>query len=733
MDSAILNKEQIEAVRHVDGPLLILAGAGSGKTAAMTYRIAHMLREGVSEYSILAVTFTNKAAAEMRMRVNDIVGSETGVWIMTFHAFCLRVLRAYPEKIGYKTNFTIYDTSDQRTVVKKIMKSNGISEHEFRPQYMLAVISNLKEAEKDPEQYLEESTGTYKDKAIYQVYKEYDNEIRRNNAMDFDDILLNTVRLFEKDNGALEKYRERFRYIMVDEYQDTNHIQYRLIKMLAEKYRNLCVVGDDDQCIYEWRGADISNILDFERDFPETYIIKLEQNYRSKGNILGAANSVIRNNRSRKNKKLWTEADNGEKISYYRADTDRMEAEYIARKIDFMSKKGRGYDEFAILYRTNAQSRLFEETLGQRAIPARVLSGMRYYDRKEVKDIMSYMRLVLNPSDDISFRRVINEPKRGMGQKTVDKLEGLASIRGLSMMEALADPSVIDNFPDRLYKSVKSFVEAIGYCRENKSNMDISEIFDKLLVDSGYLAMLENESTLDAETRLDNIMEFKTVIHDYEAIVENPTLEEFMERLTLAAEVDSYEAGEKTVTLMTIHSAKGLEFPVVFIPGLEDGLFPGNKAFDDDDKMEEERRLCYVAMTRAKELLFLTSALVRTRYGHTEYTRESQFLREMEKKFMSGDAVYTKRSGDTSLGVNTGSRDGFAEEPFKPFDALNYARMETKKVATAGNVNFRNGDRVCHDKFGEGEVIDVQGRVITIDFGGDIKKLAAGIAKLNRL
>ena len=730
-----LNSRQQEAVRQLEGPLLILAGAGSGKTSTMTHRIAHMLEEGISPYSILAVTFTNKAAREMRERVEELAGDRAGsMWIMTFHAMCLRILRVYPEEAGYEPNFVIYDGTDQKTLVKNILKENGISDREFAPQYLLAVISDQKEKGVDPEQYRETMENNYKTKAIYLVYREYQKRLRQNNAMDFDDILLNTVKLFERNEEILLRYQERFQYIMVDEYQDTNHIQYRLIRQLADRHRNLCVVGDDDQCIYQWRGADIRNILDFESDFPEAKVIKLEQNYRSKGNILDAAYSVIRNNRGRKSKKLWTDRDSGEKLRYYRANNDHEEAAYVARQIGHMNRGGRPLTDFAILYRTNAQSRLFESALSREGIPYRVLSGMRYYDRKEIKDIMCYMRLVVNPKDDLSMRRIVNEPKRGMGDKTVEKVMGFAAVKDKSLLEALSDPEVQDTLPGKAYDRIRELTDCLNLCRQERANLKVSDIYDRLLTKTGYLPALEETGTVEAEGRIENLMEFKSVIYDYEKGTENPTIEEFMEQLTLAAEVDNYDEHQDTVTLMTMHSAKGLEFPVVFLPGLEDGLFPGNKAFDDPSGMEEERRLCYVGMTRAKELLFLSSAEERTRYGRTEYTRESQFLRELDRRLVEGDAVYQRKSGDSSLGVSTGSRDGYAAKPYKPFDALKYARYSTRQNAMKNTESFAPGDRVSHGKFGEGMVLEATDTIVTVAFdGAGVKKLALGVAPLKKI
>lgn len=732
-----LNDKQREAAMQLDGPLLILAGAGSGKTSTMTSRIAYMIEQGIDPYNILAVTFTNKAAGEMRSRVEELCGRTDGMWIMTFHAMCLRILRYHCELIGYDHNFVIYDGTDQKTIVKNILKEQNVNDKEFGVPYLLSIISSYKEKAVSADQYREMVESNFKTKTIYNVFKAYETQLLKNNAMDFDDLLLNTVKLFEADEATLLKYQRRFRYIMVDEYQDTNHIQYKLIKMLAEAHHNLCVVGDDDQCIYQWRGADIRNILDFEKDFPEAKVIKLEQNYRSVGNILAAAHSVIENNRGRKGKKLWTTREDGDKIKYYRADTEKDEARFVAQEIDLLKGRDRKYSDFAILYRTNAQSRHFEEALTQRDIPYRVLSGLRYYDRKEIKDVMAYMRLVVNPYDDLSFRRVVNEPKRGMGDKSVEKIQAFAQIRGESMLQALSDEEVLSTLPSKAYAGVKAMVECINLCRQERENLRVSDIYDNLLVKTGYMKALESANTIEAEGRIENLMEFKSVIYDYEEEAENPTIEEFMEKITLMAEVDNHDEDQNAVVLMTMHSAKGLEFPVVFLPGMEDGLFPGHKAFDSPTGMEEERRLCYVGMTRAKETLILTSAAVRTLYGRTDYTRESQFLREVDKRLLEGDAVYVRKSRDSGLGVSTGSFDGFAKkESPKPYDALRYAKAATKANAgaAAGGESIVAGDRVRHAKFGEGLVIDADDRtlVVIFDTAGQ-KKMAKGIAPLKKI
>ena len=739
-----LNSKQREAAMCMEGPLLILAGAGSGKTSTMTERIAYMIEQGIPPWTILAVTFTNKAAGEMRTRVESLVGNCSDMWIMTFHSMCLRILRYHYDRIGYDQNFVIYDGTDQKTLVKNILKALNINDKEFSPQYILAVISNSKEKGLDAEGFRRVEDDTYKAKIIYHVFKEYETQLKKNNAMDFDDLLLNTLKLFKADEEVLMKYQERFKYIMVDEYQDTNHIQYSIIKMMADAHHNLCVVGDDDQCIYQWRGADIRNILDFEKDFPEAKVIKLEQNYRSTANILAAAHSVISNNKGRKSKKLWTEHEDGEKIRYFRAETEKDEAYQVAWQIDTMKNSSRKYSDFAILYRTNAQSRHFEDALTRRDIPYRVLSGQRYYDRKEIKDVMAYMRLVVNPRDDLSLLRVINEPKRGMGPKSVEKIEAFARMQGLSIFQGLCDENILASLPNKAYNGVKAMVDCINKCRDEKENLMVSEIYDMLLVETGYMKALEGEKTVEAEGRMENLMEFKSVIYDYEKDCAEtgtiPSMDEFMEKLTLMADVDNHDENEDAVVLMTMHSAKGLEFPVVFLPGLEDGLFPGSRSFDSESGMEEERRLCYVGMTRAKEKLILSSAAMRTLYGRTDYTRESQFLREVDKKLIEGDAIYERRSRrDTDLGVFTGSFDGYslAESP-KPYDTLKYAKSATKEraaqTAKAASADYAPGDEVHHVKFGEGTVIDQDKSTVSVIFDSvGMKKLAKGFPGLKKI
>ena len=734
-----LNNKQREAAMYTEGPLLILAGAGSGKTSTMTCRIAYLIKElGVSPYNILAVTFTNKAAKEMRDRVESLIGAGINMWILTFHSACLRILRYHADVLGYGKDFAVYDPTDQKTLIKNICKELNIDTKKFNPSYFLGRISDCKESRISPKQYANIYGDDFKDKMIQQVYSNYEQELKKNNAMDFDDLLLKTVELFEKDEEVLLKYQRRFQYIMVDEYQDTNQIQYQFVKMLAEaedetghKRNNICVVGDDDQCIYQWRGADIRNILEFEKDFSNTKVVKLEQNYRSTSNILEAAHSVIKNNVGRKAKKLWTDAEEGNKITYRRLENERDEAYYIASEID---RIGGRYNDFAILYRTNAQSRTFEEALSRKNIPYRVLGGLRYYDRKEIKDMMCYMRLVQNKSDDLALIRIINEPKRGIGGKTVEKLQALARVRGESIFDVLLDREVISSLSAKASAGITELADMISSFAEQRDNMRISDLYDGLLIRSGYMKALEDQQTLEAESRIENLMEFKSVIYDYESEDANISLSEFMERIALLADVDNHNADENAVVLMTLHSAKGLEFPYVFLPGMEDGLFPGWRAFDRPDGLEEERRLCYVGITRAKERLWLTSAETRTLYGKTDYTRESQFMREIDKKLIDGDAVYERKNRQASGAFRDGAA---AAAPYKPFDHLQYAKQLTKKKAAemidSASEEFAVGDRVSHPKFGEGEVVECGKGTIRVKFADDIKKLALGFAPIKKI
>ena len=733
-----LNDKQKEAALCTEGPLLILAGAGSGKTSTMTHRIAYLMREkGVLPGEILAVTFTNKAAGEMRDRVEALVGSVRGMWILTFHSACLRILRSEAELIGYSKDFTVYDPTDQKAVIKRCLKDRNLDDKKFTPAYVLTVISNAKEKDKSPEQYRRENGGEYLNDRLADLYGDYEAVLKKNNAMDFDDLLRNTVHLFVKHKKILAKYQNKFSYIMVDEYQDTNYIQYRIIKMLAEEHGNLCVVGDDDQCIYQWRGADIKNILSFEKDFSGAKVVKLEQNYRSDGHILAGAHSVISNNQGRKIKKLWTDKESGEKIKYYRGENEKEEARFVASEVSRITKStstkdNYKYSDFVVLYRTNAQSRTFEEAFIRKEIPYRILGSTRYYDRKEIKNMMAYMRLIVNPDDDLALTRIINEPKRGIGEKTIEKIQGLALAQKQSLLATLYNPETRELLPRKAAKSVGDMAQLLLALNEEQENLRIIDIYDRLLVGTGYLQNLEQENTVESEGRIENILEFKSVIRQYENEEEEPSLPAFLEKISLMAEVDNLDAKEDAVILMTLHSAKGLEFPVVFITGMEDGLFPGWRSFDSPDKIEEERRLCYVGMTRAEKKLYLLSAEVRTMYGKTDFTKESMFLKEIDPKLIEGDGIYRQKKEQ-----ETKQRDGFAKEVYRPFDGLRYSKAQSmesgsKKKLSAKDIS--NGDLVGHSKFGKGTVLEVTGSTVTVVFDSvGTKKLVIDMAPLEKL
>lgn len=726
-----LNDKQREAALTTEGPLLVLAGAGSGKTSTMTRRIAHLIKgKGISPYNILAVTFTNKAANEMKERVEALLGGSVNMWIMTFHAACLRILRRHAEVLGYTSSFCVYDPVDQKAVVKNIMKDRGVDEKKFPVPSILSAISKAKEEEISAYDYVRTMSG-FREEVIGGIYEDYEKTLKKNNAMDFDDLLLNCVKLFEESQEVLAHYQDRFRYIMVDEYQDTNRIQYKFISMLAEQYQNICVVGDDDQCIYQWRGADITNILNFEKDFPGAKVIKLEQNYRSTGNILAAAHSVIENNRQRKSKKLWTNAEEGSKIVYARLDDDKGEATYIAQEIDRLKRADRHYRDFAILYRTNSQSRNFEDALSRRGIPYRVVGGTRYYDRMEIKDMVAYMRLAANPKDDLALLRIINSPKRGIGPSTVEKLKAFASTYELSLFDVLCMEDIVSTLSAKAFRGITTLTKVITDYNRELENLRVSDIYDGLLVKTGYLAALEDAKTVESEGRIENLMEFKSVIYDHEN-EGDLSIQDFLEKIALMSDVDNHDSDEDAVALMTMHSAKGLEFPFVFLPGMEDGLFPGWRSQESEAGMEEERRLCYVGMTRAKERLCLTSAGYRVMFGKGNFTRESQFLRELDPKLMEGDGVF-RRKNDMLLGQHK-SMDGYSGEGgYKPFDRLKAAQTQVKKKAV-NTETFNVGDRVSHGKFGEGTVAEVKGKIVVIDFDTEgRKKLAVEVAPLKKI
>ena len=779
-----LNSEQQKAVQHIDGPVLILAGAGSGKTATMTHRMAYMINHGIDPHSILAVTFTNKAANEMRSRVTELVGNIYGMWIMTFHAMSLRMLRYSGEALGYRPGFTVYDETDKKALIKRICKDLGVDEKITPVSLMIGVISKCKEQEETPEDYLKTSRGMPQEKMIYEVYSRYQQELMAANAMDFDDLLWNGVRLLEQEPEVLRYYSDRFRYIMVDEYQDTNYLQYKMISMLASGHGNLCVVGDDDQCIYQWRGADIRNILDFENDFKGAFTVRLEQNYRSDGNILKLANSVIRNNKGRKSKALWTDRKDGNMITYRRLEDEKQEAYWIGAEIESLRSQGYNYRDIAILYRKNAQSRSFEEKFSFRGIPYRVLAGLRYYDRKEIKDVMAYLRLIENPGDNVSMQRIINEPKRGIGAKTMAGIEGYAESYGMSIYDALCDEQLRASLSNKSRAAVTDLVQMLQDLKREQDNMTLQDIYDNVLNRSGYLRALEEANTVEADGRIENIMEFKSVIAEFEKGVsdgsmaamqeeikserlalmgeglpaEEPSLlGAFLEQITLMSDIDNHDEDEDAVVMMTLHSAKGLEFPVVFIPGMENGMFPGVAAFDETSKMEEERRLCYVGITRAMKKLYLTGAQMRTMYGRTDWQAESVFLDEMDKSCMDGDKTVKDRLksedglrgqggllGDYMFsGRSLGTADGYAGEPrpkpfgsgfdSRPLDGLSAARRATHNKEKITD-EFEIGDIVRHPKFGEGMLIEQDEKTMTVIFDSvGQKKLGKGFVKMEKV
>jgi DNA helicase-2/ATP-dependent DNA helicase PcrA len=727
-----LNPEQYKAATHREGPLLILAGAGSGKTSTMTHRIAWLIQDaGILPRQILAVTFTNKAAREMRERVEALVGQTRGMWIMTFHAACLRILRQYAERIGYTANFTVYDPEDQKAVIKLLLKELGEDDKVYPAPYVLTIISDCKDKGVGPANF-EANAVQQRERIVARLYEAYEKRLKENNAMDFDDLILRTVQLLRSQPEVLAELQDRFRYIMVDEYQDTNAMQYQFIRLLAEKHHNICVVGDDDQCIYQWRGADIGNILDFEKDFRGAKVVKLEQNYRSTGHILGGAHSVIKRNQGRKDKRLWTDKATGEKIRYFRADNDKEEARYVAQEIRRLIRLDRSCRDFAVLYRTNAQSRRFEEAFLEAGLPYRVLGGFRYYDRKEVKDMVAYMRLVENPADDLALLRVVNEPKRGVGAKTLAKLRSLAGARGESLFQTIGDPEVTAGLTGETGRKLDEMIAAIRLLTQEKDNLRISDLYDELLNKTGYFSALEEQNTVEATARIENLLEFKTVISDYQKELEQAdqtgTLGEFLEKIALMAEVDNHKAEEDAVVLMTLHSAKGLEFPVVFMVGMEDGLFPGWRALERPDGLEEERRLCYVGMTRAMELLYLTNAELRTLYGQTDHTRESMFLRELDPARICGDALPAGRRFDRYSWSESEPAD--SGEEFRPFAGMRpQSGRAARPTLKAGQLSA--GSRVIHSKFGSGTVLEVEGDTAKVAFDeAGVKKLALSVAPL---
>ena len=775
-----LNPKQKEAVLHTDGPLLILAGAGSGKTRVLTHRIAYLIDEcGVNPWNIMAITFTNKAAGEMRERVDNLVGfGAESIWISTFHSSCVRILRRHIENLGYTTSFSIYDSDDQKTLMRQVFKTLDIDTKQFKERSVLAAISSAKDKLITPEEFLLNAGGDFREKKTGEIYKEYQKQLKKNNALDFDDLIVKTVELFQNNPQILDYYQERFRYIMVDEYQDTNMAQFKLVSLLASKYRNLCVVGDDDQSIYRFRGADIQNILSFENTFPGTMVIKLEQNYRSTQNILDAANEVIRHNFGRKDKTLWTANGEGDKILFKQFDTAKDEADFVVRQI---RDSGYSYQDQAVLYRTNAQSRLLEERCIFYNVPYRLVGGVNFYQRKEIKDILAYLKTIANGVDDLSVIRIINVPKRGIGATTIGRVTAFASEHNMSFYDTLKEAKQIPGIGkaaekiSRFIAQMEAF-RAMAYSEE----YSMKDLIGHILEDTGYEEELQEEGEIEAQTRLENIEELINKAAAYEEDSEHPTLDEFLEQVALVADIDNVDDTEDRVTLMTLHSAKGLEFPKVYLVGMEDGLFPGMMSIMSGDKteMEEERRLCYVGITRAKKELVLTASRQRMINGETRWSKPSRFINEIPPNLLDTDKlqpVFGKSKqddpGDFGLPWDQGSKSGvsrfgmgynaYASKTTSPSgnsgagykNAKNSGTggfgssmqsLEPKKkpgfgktftVQKAASLAYKEGDRVKHAKFGEGtvkEIIDgARDYEVTVEFDkGGQKKMLAGFAKL---
>ncbi len=632
-----LNKEQREAVLHTEGPLLILAGAGSGKTRVLTYRMAYLIEEkSVYPSNILAITFTNKAAREMKERVQKLIGCADNMWISTFHSACVRILRKNVESLrDYKKNFVIYDSKDQETLVKECLKELNLNEKNFPFRAVSAEISKAKDMLLTPDKFYDRNMHDIKKRKLADIYRLYQKKLQKNNAMDFDDILYKTVELLELNPDILQYYQNKFKYIMVDEYQDTNFCQYTLVRFLAKQHKNLCVVGDDDQSIYSWRGADIGNILNFEKDFPGAKVVKLEQNYRSTQVILDAANTVIKNNFARKNKKLWTENGEGRPIIFCNAMDEWGEANFIMDEIErTMAEENRELGDFAILYRTNAQSRVLEEACMSHGLPYKIVGGFKFYDRKEVKDIIAYMRLIQNPEEDLSLKRIINSPKRGIGNTTLNAITEYARTTGDSMFGALLEVDRIDGVSTKAKKGIKEFVRIMSDLMAIAETEKVSKLVKEVLERTGYLKELEKDGDEESQTRAENIKELLSATLEFEAKNENATLPDFLEQMALMADIDTVEDGKGSIIMMTLHSAKGLEYPIVFISGMEEGVFPSQRSYFEEKQMEEERRLMYVGITRAEQRLYLTAAFERTLFGNTTYNTVSQFVREIPKELL---------------------------------------------------------------------------------------------------
>ena len=694
-----LNPMQRQAVQTTEGPLLLLAGAGSGKTTVLTNRIAFLVERGVRPFNILAITFTNKAAKEMKERVALMLDDPKDIWISTFHSACVRILRQEIKSLGYESKFTIYDSADSQKLMKQILKEMNLDEKLFPVKTVLNEISLQKNELKGPNEYADVVQNDFRLRKIAEIYTVYQKKLRASNALDFDDLLFQTCQLFTQYPGILEKYQNRFKYIHVDEYQDTNTAQYRMVRLLSRKHKNICVVGDDDQSIYGWRGANIRNILDFEKDFPGAAVLKLEQNYRSTKTILEAANSVIKNNRKRKEKELWTQNETGKKINYYKSDTDLDEAKFVADTIISRKEEGAENKDFSVLYRANSQSRPIEDRLVKQGIPYRIFGGVRFYERAEVKDILAYLKIIYNPLDDISIKRVINVPRRGIGNDTVSKLEAYAAETGLPFIRALSGAAGVFSAASRIAK-IKDFVDLIESLSALAASEPVTTIVNSLLERTKYIEELNTGNSQDeAKERAANVMELLTKAAEFESQAEDPSLEAFLEEVALVADIDNFAEGQDAVTLMTMHSAKGLEFKNVFIVGFEEGVFPGSKAAfsSDENGMEEERRVCYVAITRAKENLYISSAVQRRMFDKTAYNAPSRFLKEIPEGLIN------------QVNVPKRPRNIRIEADKSPKASLNYVKQEIKLPPPQFDPPAYNiGDFVIQKKYGRGQVMAVK-------------------------
>ena len=757
-----LNKRQKEAVLATDGPCLVIAGAGSGKTKVLTHKIAYLMSEKyIKPWNILAITFTNKAANEMKERVEKLVGEAAkDMWIGTFHSICVRILRKYIDRLGFDSTFLIFDTSDQRTLIKECMKTLKIDDKMFTDRSVIAEISNGKNEMLEPKAYQTKYAGDYRKEIIGRIYELYQQRLKENNAIDFDDIINFTIKILTQNEDALEYYTNKFQYVLVDEYQDTNKAQFTLVTILASRYGNITVVGDNDQGIYSFRGADITNILNFEKDFPGAKLIKLEQNYRCTGNILKAANAVIKHNENKYEKKLWTENDEGALPIIHKSDDEYDEGRYIVEQINHLkTEEYLKYSDFTVLYRMNSQSRAIEEILRREGIPYKIVGGLKFYERKEIKDIISYLRLIYNFSDNISLKRIINEPKRGIGKTSIDNIQEISEKTGLSMFDIIkhADEYGLN----RVKANATEFIETIEYLRGNIDQLSISELIKETLNRTGYVKALEQENTTEAETRIQNLEEFLTVAIEFEEEEAENTLADFLEGITLSSDLDGMEDSEESVTLMTLHSAKGLEFPVVFLVGMEEGIFPGNKCIGEPKELEEERRLFYVGITRAKQFLYLTCAKKRTIFGSTSYNAISRFVNEIPSELLDGfdeldnnkydkfeDSIYNWEYGTSSKVKSYKIDNNFSEKNktvvasnigngFQFKTAENFLNSITAKKSNS-NVDiskYKEGQRVYHKKFGEGTInkIEPEGEDYKIDISFDKvghKRLMAKFAGL---